>query len=68
MVICCVSALCVRAVPLSVTGYVSAFLRVRVHARAHYFARYLTVTVKIHTLGIIIAVALARSLVWWGSL
>ena len=35
-------------------------------ARAHYFTRYLTVTVKIHTLGINVAVALAGYLIWWG--
>ena len=50
------------AIPLAVTGYVPALLR------AHYFARYLTVRVKISTLGSNVAVALAGSLVWWGSL
>ena len=40
----------------------------RVRVCAHYFARYLTVTVKICTLGSNVAVALAGSIVWWGSL
>ena len=65
MVICCVSALRARAVPLAVTGCVSALPRARV--RVHYFARYLTVMVKIRTLGSNVAVALAGSLVWWDS-
>ena len=66
MVICCVSALCASAIPLEVTGCVSTLPHMR--ARAHYFARYLTVTVKIRTLGSNVVVALAGSLVWWGSL
>ena len=37
-------------------------------ARGHYFARYLTAAFNIRTLGSNIAVALASSLVWWGSL
>ena len=56
-----------HVIPLAVTGCVSALPRARVHARAHYFARYLTVTVKICTLGIIVPVALDGSLVWWDS-
>ena len=63
--ICSVSALCARAIPLAVTVCVSALPRARAHA--HYFARYLTVTVKIRTLGGNVAVALAGSLVWWDS-
>ena len=55
MVMYCVSALRTRAIPLAATGCVSALPR----ARAHYFARYLTVTVNIHILGINVAVALA---------
>ena len=51
--------------PLVVTDYVSALLHALV--RAHYFARYLMVTVKIHTLLINVPVALAGSLVWWDS-
>ena len=66
MIICCVSALRARAIPLAVTGYVSALPRA--HAHVHYFTRYLTVTVNIRTLGSNFAVALAGSLVWWGSL
>ena len=66
VVICCLSALCARAIPLAVTGCVSALLRACVHV--HYFGCYLTVTVKIFTLGSNVAVALAGSLVWWGSL
>ena len=54
-----------RAIPLALTSFVSALLHAR--ARAHYLARYLTVTVKIHTLGSNVAVALAGSLVWWDS-
>ena len=65
VVICCMSALRAREIPLAVTGCVSALPRVR--ARAHYLARYLTVTVKIRTLGINFAVALSGSLVWWDS-
>ena len=50
-------------------GFVSALLRVsaRAHAHAHQFTRYLTVTVKIRTLGSNVAVALSGSLVWWDS-
>ena len=66
MLICCVSAIRARAIPLSLTGFVYALLRTRVHG--HYFAGYLTVTVKICTLGRNVAVALAGSLVRWGSL
>ena len=65
VVICFLPALYARAIPLAVTGCVSALLRARVHA--HYFARYLTVTVKIHILGSNVAVALAGSLVCWDS-
>ena len=54
-----------RMIPLAVTGCVSALLRAR--ARAHYIARYLTVTVKIRTLENIFPVLLAGSLVWWDS-
>ena len=64
VVICCVSALRARAIPLAVTGYVYALLCAL--ARAHYFARYLTVTVEIRTLGSNIAVALAGYLFCWG--
>ena len=60
------SALCAHAFPLAVTGCVSALLHAR--TRTHYFACYLTVTVKIHTLGSNVAVALAGSLVQWSSL
>ena len=63
--ICCFSALGACVVPLAVTGFLSALLRA--HVRAHYFARYLTVTVKILTLGSNVAVALAGSLIWWDS-
>ena len=59
------SALCARAIPLAVTGCVSALPRV--HVRAHYFARYITVTVKIRTLGSNVAFLLAGSLFWWDS-
>ena len=65
VIICCLSALRARAIPLAVTGCVSALPRAR--ARTHYFARYLTVTVKIRTLGRNVAVALDGSLVWWDS-
>ena len=66
VVICCVSVLRARVIPLVVTGCVSALLCA--HARVHYFARYLTVTVNIQTLGSNVAVALAGSILWWGSL
>ena len=65
VVLCCLSALRPRVIPLAVTGCVSALPRAPAHA--HYFARYLTVTVKIHTLEIIFSVLLAGSLVWWDS-
>ena len=65
VVICCLSALCARDIPLVVTGCVSALPRAC--ARAHHFARYLTVTVKIRTLGSNVAVAIAGYLVWWDS-
>ena len=60
-----VCAPCARVIPLAVTGCVSDLPRAP--ARAHYFARYLTVTVKIRTLEIIFPVFLAGSLVWWDS-
>ena len=66
MVICCVSVIRARAIPLLVTGFVSALPRAR--ARAHYFVRYLNVLVKISTLGSNVSVALAGSLVWWDPL
>ena len=53
-----------RVIPLVVTGCVSD--PPRAPARA-YFARYLTVTVRIHTLESIFPVFLAGSLVWWDS-
>ena len=65
VVICCLSALHARAIPLAVTGCMSALLRAG--ARTHYFARYLTVTVKIRTIGSSVPVALSGSLVWWDS-
>ena len=65
VVMCCLSELHARTIPLTVTGCVSALPLARVHV--HYFARYLTVTVKICTLEIIFPVALAGSLVWWDS-
>ena len=65
MVIYCLSTLRAHAIQLKVTGCVSALPRVR--AYAHYFARYLKVAVKISTLGIIVPVALAGSLIWWDS-
>ena len=49
VVIYCLSVLRAHAIPLAVTGCVSALPHAR--ARAHYFARYLTVIVKIRTLG-----------------
>ena len=36
-------------------------------AHAHYFARFLTVMVKIIIIGINVAVVLSGSLVWWNS-
>ena len=60
-----VHAPCARVITLAVTGCVSALPRVP--ARAHYFARYLTVTVKIRALESIFPVLLAGSLVWWDS-
>ena len=51
---------------MMVIGCVSALPHVFTHA--HYFARYLTVTVKIRILGSNVKVALAGSLVWWDSL
>ena len=55
-----------RVIPLAVTSCVSALSRAP--ARAHYFARYLKVTVMIRTLENIFPVALAGSLVCWYSL
>ena len=52
-----------RVIPLAVKGCVSALPRAPAHA--HYFARYLTVTVNIQTLESIFPVLLAGSLVWW---
>ena len=63
--ICWVSALCAHAIKLAVTGFVSSLVRARAHA--HYFARYLTVTVKIRSLEIIFPVSLSGSLDWWDS-
>ena len=60
-----VRALCTRVIPLAVTGCVSDLPRAP--ARAHCFARYLTVTVKIQTLESIFLVLLSGSLVWWDS-
>ena len=65
VVICCVSALRTRAILLAVTCYVSALSRA--HAPVHYFSRYFIVTVKIRALGSNVAVAIAGSIVWWGS-
>ena len=59
-----VRALCARFIPLAITGCVSDLSRVPARA---YFARYLTVTVKIRTLEIIFSVLLVGSLVWWDS-
>ena len=58
-------SLCSRVIPFAVTGYVSALPRT--HARAQYFACYLTVTVKIRTLESILPVLFAGSLVCWDS-
>ena len=55
----------VHVIPLVVTGCVSALPRVPV--RAHYFSRYLTVTVKIRTLENIFPVSLSGSLAWLDS-
>ena len=65
VVICCVSALRAHVIPFALKHCVSALPRAG--AQTHYFARLLTVTVKIRTLGCIFAVTLAGSLVWWGS-
>ena len=65
VVICCLSAIRARAISLAASGFVSALPRAPAHA--HYFARYLTVTVNIQTLEIIFLVSLAGSLVWWDS-
>ena len=59
-----VHAPCVRVIPLAVMGYVSA---PPCACERAYFARYLTVTVKIRTLESIFPVLLAGSLVWWDS-
>ena len=66
VVIYCLSALCARVIPLVVACCVSAILYAC--ARAHYFARYVNVTVKIRTLGSNVSVALAGSLVLRDSL
>ena len=63
--ICCVSVLSAHVIPLAVTCYVFSLSLAR--ARAHYFARYLTVMVKIQTLVINVAVALSGSIIWWDS-
>ena len=55
---------CVRVIPLEVTGYVSAFPCAPART---YFARYLTVTVKLRTLESIFPVLLAGYIVWWDS-
>ena len=52
-----------RVIPLAVTGYVFAFPRAP--TRAHYFVRYLTVTVQIRTIESIFPVFLTGSLVCW---
>ena len=65
VVICWFSALRACVITLVVTGCVSTLPHAP--ARAHYFARYLTVTIKIRTLKSISAVALAGSIVWWDS-
>ena len=54
-----------RVIALAVTGCMSVLPRAPAHT--HYFARYLTVTVKIRTIEIIFSVWLAGSLVWWDS-
>ena len=59
-----VRAPCASVIPLEVTGCVSALPCAPVSA---YFARYLTVKVKICTLEIIFSDLLAGSLVWWYS-
>ena len=56
--------LCMRVIPLAITGCVYALPLAPVRA---YFARYLTVTVKIRTLESIFPVLLAGSLIWWDS-
>ena len=56
-----VRALCAGVIPLAVTGCVAALPRAPARA---FFARYLTVTVKIPTLDSIFPVLLAGSLVW----
>ena len=56
---------CARVIPLAVTSCVSDLPCAP--ARAHYFARYLTVTVKIRTLESIFPVLLAGCLNWWDS-
>ena len=56
-----VRAPCALVIPLVVTGCVFAPPRAPVRA---YFARYLTVTVKVRTLESIFPVLLAGSLVW----
>ena len=63
VMIYCLSAIHAHAISLEVTGCVSTIPRVRVH----YFARYLMVMVHIRTLGSIVPVVLAGSLVWWDS-
>ena len=65
VVICWLSALRACEIPLAVTGCVSALSHER--TCAHYFAHYLKVTVKIHTLGSIVPVALTSFLVWRDS-
>ena len=61
VVISCVFALRAHAISLAVTGCMSALLCARV--RAHCFARYLTFTVKICTLGSNAAVEISGSLI-----
>ena len=57
VVICWLSALRARVIPLEVRGCVSALPRAR--ARTHYFAQ--------RTLGSNAAVELSGSLIWWDS-
>ena len=62
-----VRAVRAHVIPLAVTSCVSALPRAPAPAPAHYFARYLTVTVNICTLESMFPVSLAGSLVWWDS-
>ena len=69
VVLCCLSVVCPRSVRAcdSIGGNVLCVRCPTCLCARAYFARYLTVTVKIRTLESIFPFLLAGSLVWWDS-